>query len=167
MAKIMMINGFELINVSGSVGKNAVNFKDDVMVVQALLKYTLSHLQPFRGVNFPTPTGAIDRDTVRLIRQFQEYWNRKVKNVKLAIDARVDPVREGDTGGTLGKTIDKLNGAAFEAWFLSGQKNENYISDICKRFPQLNSIFTEGVGTLGLSLEPSAPRAGTLNLALG
>ncbi|HSK74697.1 MAG TPA: hypothetical protein VK892_23555 [Pyrinomonadaceae bacterium] len=165
MAKIATIDGAEKINVSGSVGKNGVNFKDDVMVVQALLKYGLPERRVFRNVSFPQPTGTIDRDTIRLIRQFQEHWNRTNKFVKLPIDARVDPAQEEGRQGN-GKTILKLNDNAFEYWLLKGAPNGNYINDLLKRFPQLNSVFSEGVGSLGFPLEPSAPRVGTLNLSL-
>ena len=47
MAKLETFFIMEEINVTASVGKNGVNLKEDVMVVQALLKYACPNVITF------------------------------------------------------------------------------------------------------------------------
>ncbi|HEY0049956.1 MAG TPA: hypothetical protein VGB68_11750, partial [Pyrinomonadaceae bacterium] len=72
MPKVETIEGFQVINVSASVGKNAVNLKDDVIVVQALLKYVFETGDFFKGVVLPEPTGTMDKTTAWVIKRYQQ-----------------------------------------------------------------------------------------------
>ena len=168
MAKLETFFIMEEINVTASVGKNGVNLKDDVMVVQALLKYALPERHYFRGMKFSEPTGTMDETTLSLIKRFQIYL-RKVRKLSVSVDGRIDSAKGRKAFGRKGKwTIQMLNDEALEMFLLSGSKSESYIHEICRRFPQVaNAIGELPVGTLGLTLEPSAERGiGSLGLAL-
>ncbi len=168
MAKLETFFALEEINVTASVGNNGVNLEDDVMVVQALLKYSLPERKFFRGMKFSEPTGTMDNNTKTLIKQFQSFV-RKTTKAKVTVDGRIDPAKGTTAFGSKGQwTIQILNGAALEYYFLSGAKGESYIHDLCRRFPRVERTIGElPVGTLGLSLEPSVrPGVGSLGLAL-
>lgn len=165
MAKFETFYGnIQMINVTASVGEKGVNIKDDVMVVQAMLKYSLEEHLFFRGMKFPEPTGTMDDATARLIKHYQRYLRKKDK-VNVSIDGLISRA-VGDTAfGKRGKwTILCLNTDVLVARLLKGGKGSEF-EELCRAFPQLNSVFDDiPVGTLSLSLEPSG--IGTLNLGL-
>jgi hypothetical protein len=142
----------DIINVSSSVGVRGVNHTDDVIVVQALLKYALEHKRDFRNEEFPEPCGAFLKTTSQLIKKYQRYHNRNGSLV--SIDGRIDPA-EGSAyakGSRKFWTIYALNIDAVEAAFLSGRKSA--IDGVCSRWPFIKKILNKnGVGTLNLELE--------------
>lgn len=143
----------DIINVSASVGTNGVNNSEDVIVVQALLKYALEPRIDFRSAEFPEPSGAFIKTTAQLIKKYQRYNNRK-ENVRVAIDGRIDPVKGGAYANGTRKhwTIYSLNVEALEVALLSGHKSP--IEGICKRWSFIRGILNKnGVGSLGLELE--------------
>ena len=143
----------EIINVSASVGTNGVNSSEDVIVVQALLKYALEKRIDFRDAEFPEPCGAFIKTTARLIKKYQRYNDRR-GNVRVAIDGRIDPVKGSAFANGTKKywTIYSLNMEALETALLSGHKS--LIEGICRRWSFLRGILNKnGVGTLGLELE--------------
>lgn len=72
MPEVIMINDFEYLNVSHTVGRGGVNHPDDVIVVQAMLKLIRdNHLKGIRVADRPAPTGTLTKDTLKLIRTFQ------------------------------------------------------------------------------------------------
>lgn len=72
MPEVIVIDDFEYLNVSHTVGRGGVNHPDDVIVVQAMLKLiTDIHLKGVRVADRPVPTGALTKDTLRLIKTFQ------------------------------------------------------------------------------------------------
>jgi hypothetical protein len=167
MAKIEIFFGErELINLTASVGKNGVNLKDDVMVVQAMLKYALKEIPYFRRLKFPTPTGAMNNETKILITEYQRFLRRKDKN-DLAVDGVIDRAVGEKPFGRRGLwTILCLNSHVLVARLLGGGEG-NEIQDLCRKYPQLHSVLDNvPVGSLNLTLEPSAARVGSLNLAL-
>ena len=169
MAKLETFFELEEINVTASVGSNGVNLEDDVMVVQALLKYALAERGFFRKMTFSEPTGTMDDNTKSLIKQFQRFV-RKMNNADISVDGRIDPAKGKTAFGKKGQwTIQILNGAALGYFLLSGAIGETYIHDICRRFPQTQRAIGDlPVGSLGLTLEPSVRRGiGSLGLALG
>ncbi len=89
MAKLETFFELEEINVTASVGSNGVNLEDDVMVVQALLKYALAERGFFRKMTFSEPTGTMDDNTKSLIKQFQRFV-RKMNNADISVDGRID-----------------------------------------------------------------------------
>jgi hypothetical protein len=167
MAKLQNFNGSEQINVSASVGAKGVNNRDDVIAIQALLRYALSGRNAFRGVKMPEITGSCDVDTIMAIRKYQEYLRRR-NNIRVSIDGRIDPAKETSAFGKKGLwTMLMLNTEAMETWILNGGANGNYINDMFLQYPQLKSaIGAVPVGTLGLTLEPSRRGVGTLGLEL-
>lgn len=167
MARIEKFFGdVDNINVSASVGDGGVNFKDDVMVVQAMLKYALEERPFFRKYKFPEPTGTMDRVTAKLIREYQRFL-RKIDKASVSVDGIIDrAVGEKAFGRRGWWTILCLNTHIMEARLLGGGEG-NQIEDLCRKFPQLYAVLDDiPVGTLGLSLEPSIRGVGSLNLAL-
>ena len=167
MAKIEKFFGdIENINLTASVGDGGVNLKDDVMVVQAMLKYALEERPFFRKFKFPEPTGAMNRETAILIKEYQRFLRKKDK-VSVSVDGVISRAIGEKAFGRRGFwTILCLNSHVVEARLLSGGEG-NQFQDLCRRFPQLHSVLDDiPVGSLGLSLEPSILRVGSLNLGL-
>lgn len=72
MPEVLIINDFEFLNVSHTIGRGGVNHPDDVIVVQAMLKLiTDNYLKGVRVSDRPVPTGTLTKDTLRLIKTFQ------------------------------------------------------------------------------------------------
>lgn len=168
MAQIEKFFGdIENINLTASVGENGVNLKDDVMVVQAMLKYALVERPFFRKFKFPEPTGAMDKETAILIKEYQRYL-RKNDKLSVSVDGVISrAVGEKAFGKRGWWTILCLNAHVMEARIFSGGAG-NQFEDLCRKFPQLYAVLDDiPVGTLGLSLESSVRRVvGTLNLGL-
>ncbi len=165
MAKIeKFFGGLDKINVTASVGENSVNSKDDVMVVQAMLKYALEDRPYFRRFKFPEPTGVMIAETMVLIKEYQRYLRRKF-DVRVHLDGMISrAVGEKPFGSSGLWTILYLNSEVLETRLLSGGEG-NEFEVLCRKFPQLwNVLENVPVGTLGLSLEPSG--VGSLNLGL-
>jgi hypothetical protein len=167
MANIEIFYGDrELINVTASVGENGVNLKDDVMVVQAMLKYALEEHPSYRNFKFPEPTGAINDETKALIKEYQRFLRRK-ENIGVLVDGVIDRAVGEKPFGRRGQwTILCLNTDVLVRRLLNGGEG-NEIQDLCRKYPQLHSVLDNvPVGSLNLSLEPSAAGVGSLNLAL-
>lgn len=168
MAKLEMLNGFESLNVTAAVGKHGVNLKDDVIVVQSLLKYVLEGYTNFEGEILPEPVGTMDKNTVRLIKKYQQNLNRLLKHWRLSVDGRVDPAKDGWAGGRENRrwTIVLLNEEADMKYRQTRPTPGGYIKHLRQRFPPLDAVLESSVGTLGLSLEPSERPLGSLSLSL-
>ncbi|MEZ5426461.1 MAG: hypothetical protein R2747_09360 [Pyrinomonadaceae bacterium] len=141
-----------MINVSATVGANGVNHQDDVIAVQALLKYALQWRNDFKGEEFPEPSGAFIKATAHLIKKYQRHMNRKSHN--MSIDGRIDPAKSGIYAYGTKKiwTIYALHVDSIETALLSGHKTP--IDGICKRWPFMEAILEkQGVGSLNLALE--------------
>lgn len=167
MAKIeQFYGGIKNINLTASVGKNGVNLKDDVMVVQAMLKYALEVRAYFRGLRFSEPTGIMDHDTLKNIEEYQRYLRKRTKT-SVSVDGVISRAVGDKAFGRNGQwTILCLNSDVMEMRYINGGSGHPF-EDLCRRYPQLNSILKDiPVGSLGLSLEPSAPRVGSLGLTL-
>jgi hypothetical protein len=154
MAKIeKFFGGFDKINVTAAVGENGVNSKDDVMVVQAMLKYALEEKVAFRGFKFPEPTGTMDRATAVLIKEYQRYLRKKC-NARVSVDGVISrAVGEKPFGSSGLWTILYLNSDVLEMRLLSGGEG-NEFEVLCRKFPQLYAVLEDlPVGTLNLGLE--------------
>jgi hypothetical protein len=142
----------DIINVSAAVGANGVNYKDDVIVVQALLKYSLERHPKFKDVELPEPTGAFIGATARLIKKYQRYQTRDGQDV--AIDGRIDPIKGGVFAYGTKKwwTLYALNVEAIRPTILEGHTSP--IKAICDRWSIVKTILEKnGVGSLNLALE--------------
>lgn len=166
MAKVELFLGNQNINLNGSVGKNGANLKNDVMVVQAMLKFALEGRSGFRNLRFPFPTGLINDETIELIKEYQRF-ERKT-GVRLSVDGRIDPAKGVKAFGRKGFwTILALNTLVMERWLLNGGRHNNPIEALCRQFPQLfSAIVNVPSGTLNLPIESSIKRVGSLNLSL-
>ena len=103
MAKLEKVSDLEIINVSGPVGISKflnTNMTDDVIAVQALLRFIAAHPDiNWPLSDLPLPVGTMDKKTANLILRFQKQSNinaRKRKaNVWVAEDGRVSPAKGG------------------------------------------------------------------------
>jgi hypothetical protein len=153
MAKIEQINELPQVNLSSSVGRNGVNDKDDVIAVQALMKYALEGERDWAGIQFPEPTGTMDAKTRELIKRYQRHVKRLVNTAK--VDGRIDPAKGlFARGANVMWTIMSLNSDAMATWYLSKRLGRNYIHAIGTLYPAFKSAIGDaGVGTLNLELE--------------
>ncbi|MCO6511696.1 MAG: hypothetical protein J5I65_12980 [Aridibacter famidurans] len=168
MANIYKRHDWSEINLTASVGENGVNNRDDVLVVQAMLKYGLEGRTYFKGDRFPEPNGTIDPATMHLIRKYQQYLRRR-QGLAISVDGRVDPAKGESAFGRKGQwTIQALNGDVHEWYLLFGETGDNYIHSLCMTYPQVIQAVGGDipVGSLGLTLESSPAIVGSLNLAL-
>jgi hypothetical protein len=163
MAKIEAIEGINQVNLSAPVGKNGVNAKDDVIAVQALMKYALEGERGWQGIQFPEPTGTLDAATRALIKKYQRNVKRLVSSAK--VDGRIDPAKGMFTNGTKAMwTIMSLNTDALATWVLSKRIGTNYIHAIATLFPAFKTaVGDRGIGSLNLKLEGGV---GSLGLEL-
>ncbi len=158
MAKLDFVYAIEEINVSESVGRGGANRRNDVLVVQALLKYGLSENHYFRGEHFTEPNGMMDHNTITLIKSFQRYL-RRIRKINVSVDGRIDSAKGVKAFGRKGKwTIQQLNGMALETYVLSRGDAEviksSFIFDLVEKFPQIKTALPDlPVGSLELALE--------------
>lgn len=166
MAKVITVENWKEIDVSNSVGRGGVNSKGDVMVVQALLIYSVSNFIDMRGCSFTQPNGTIDSDTMKNIKRFQQYLRRRLK-APISVDGRIDPSngKLQIPGKRLSYTICALNAEAAGHHIMFGG-GDNYISEICGKYPQVASAIGEvPTGSVHMENINAAP-VGTLNLTL-
>ena len=142
-------HAIEFINLGASVGLNGVNRKEDVMVVQALLKCALESHPHFKDVKFPEPNGSLTRDLIEIIKKYQRFNNRN-DPIKIPVDGRIDPLQNGlyVPGKRRFWTILALNARALETSLLSGGGDP--IKAICRRWSAVGAILNND-DALGLS----------------
>jgi len=143
----------ELINLTASVGRGGVNLKDDVLIVQAMLKYALKDRPFFRDFKFCEPTGAINEETRLLIKRYQKFLRRATK-VDIAVDGLIDRAIGEKPSGKNGRwTILYLNEHMLEARLLKTDQLSEF-QDLAREFPQVHSVLDNlPVGSLNLALE--------------
>jgi len=145
MASIDTIDGEDTINVTDVVGAvRAVNLIDDVIVVQALLAFIYS-FPAFKQsvIPIPVPTGTLDKNTARLILDYQQRSNRlNARNgspFRLLEDGRVSHARgKTEWGRNMLWTIIQMNFHA--SLFAAASRAPSLIPELVKRFPQLKDI---------------------------
>lgn len=164
MAKIERFTSWNVINVTASVGENGINLKDDVMVVQAMLKHAPEKRGVFGKVKLPQPDGIMNQLWIDTIKNYQRYLRRK-QNTKASVDGKIDrAVGETVFGKRTRWTILCLNSEILELKLLDGEFNKQF-EDLFRHFPQLHGILEIPVGSLDLTLEGGSG-VGTLNLGL-
>jgi hypothetical protein len=101
---------FYFYNVVHAVGKGCPNVRDDVKLVQYLLK-SFYDKAVGKGISKPAGelevTGDCESVTMHWILQFQFDMNKAYPG-KIAIDNRVDRIRQKDFVGSISKTIYTL-----------------------------------------------------------
>ncbi len=154
MAYVYGVESWTEINVTSSVGVGGVNSTQDVLVVQALLKYVGEKISYFRNENLPRPTGVMDKKTQHLIKKYQQYV-RRVKKVGLSVDGRIDPSKGLYVPGKkLQWTIGQLNGDASQIHMMFGRNGGDHVEDLCTIYPPISAILDgSAVGSLNLGLE--------------
>lgn len=90
-------SGENIINISAKVGVRGINDSSDVMVIQAMLNYLLQLDAKWTKVAIPAPNGALDKDTVQAIFDYQQFVrNRQDQlNVWVAKDGAISPFKSG------------------------------------------------------------------------
>jgi hypothetical protein len=164
MAKIERFPWGNVINLTASVGRDGINLKDDVLVVQAMLKHAPEKRGAFGKTKLPPPDGIMTEQWIDIIKDYQRYL-RKKKNQKISVDGKIDrAVGETVFGKRTTWTILCLNGELLEMRLLDGGA-DNEFRELCRQFPQLDGIFEMPVGSLDLTLEGGSG-VGSLNLGL-
>ena len=133
------------INVSAVVGdNNAVNYHDDVLVVQALLKYLDERQRGIPDTACPEPTGCFSTQTGMIIREYQKLTRKRNKK-KIVVDGRVSPAQGKFNFGRSEYmwTIRSLNTDAFTHDLLSGACR-GYIRAICERWSAVEAALARG-----------------------
>lgn len=148
MAKIEIIKdgiySMEMFNVEAKVGAGGLNGWSDVVIVQALLKYSREFGKDF-APHLPKlgqPTGASEPWLGELIKAYQADTNRQPhRKTKLKVDGVIGKARgTGGWGAGQRWTIVDLNYSC-EVIFLAVRSTfaSDYKSDIRKLFPQVNT----------------------------
>lgn len=136
MAKIDRADGEKIINVDKVVGFNGLNAPNDVMAVQALLKYFSRSPQKWTSQTLPEPTnGIIDLPTRQAIFDYQAFV-RKVKNQMywVAKDGRIGPFKSGVQLMSKQRwTIISLNDDC--AMLSTGLREGDHVDAICSMWP--------------------------------
>lgn len=140
MADILRLENYagsalELFNVTASVGKNGVNSRSDVFLVQALLREIPDERRggvPHRDC--PWPTGTFCKATARIIRKYQRGHRRE----KVARDCLINRAVGLQVPGTKRPwTIIQLNYDLLDGQIISGSA-ESYIGLIMDKYPELS-----------------------------
>jgi hypothetical protein len=135
---------WDYLNVSAVVGgQDGVNHPDDVMLVQALLRYLPANVRGVADRECPLPNGTFDKATARAIRKYQEVTNKNYEGrSRLIPDGRVSP---GQGKLLFGRgayiwTIITLNLDAEKFARTRGFTKEcAYMDDIFQLWPQVKS----------------------------
>ena len=164
MARIERFPWGNVINLTASIGVNGVNLRDDVMVVQAMLKHAPEKRGAFGKVKLPPPTGIMTMQWIEIIKDYQRYLRQK-RNEKVSVDGKINrAIGERVFGKRASWTILCLNVELLELRLLTGGA-VNEIEELCSHFPQLNGILGTPVGSLDLTLEGGSG-VGSLDLGL-
>lgn len=125
------------LNVGSSVGKNSVNHKGDVFLVQVLFYEILPYMYGMQSADIPYPTGTYDRQTERLILKYQE-MSSKSRKVKIWKDGFINrAVGSHVPGKTRVWTITYLNEDLYYVHKSRGYEGD-YISYLTYKYPELN-----------------------------
>lgn len=71
MAKVVLYEGDNIINLDAKVGVKGSNVPNDVVVVQAMLKYVTQFTKKWTRANIPEPNGYLDPNTQQAIFDYQ------------------------------------------------------------------------------------------------
>lgn len=164
MAKIERFPWGNVINLTASVGLNGINLRDDVMVVQAMLKHAPEKRGAFGKIKLPLPTGIMTPQWIEIIKDYQRYLRQKRKE-KVSVDGKINrAIGERVFGKRASWTILCLNTELLEMRLFNGGA-VNEIEELCNHFPQLKGVLEMPVGSLDLTLEGGSG-IGSLDLAL-
>jgi len=134
---------WDFLNVSAVVGgKDGVNHPDDVMLVQALLRYLPPGLRGVWDQDCPLPNGTFNEITSNAIKQYQRNVNNRPGRDcgRIVEDGRVSPAESKYLfgGGAYMWTIINLNKDAVRVAKSRGFSKENsYMDDIYGLWPQV------------------------------
>lgn len=140
MADVMTLENYagsalELFNVSASVGKNGVNSRSDVFLVQALLREIPDHRRG--GISYrdcPIPTGTFNKATSQVIRKYQRCHKRE----RIARDCLINRAVGLYVPGTLRPwTIIQLNLDLQERHILEGFPG-GFMELVMDKYPELS-----------------------------
>lgn len=135
----------EIINVGAKVGKAGINKLGDVIAVQSLLGYYKQHVNFAPFIIMGRPNGVCDPALIQLIAHYQGHINADVlAKGSLKVDGVVGRAK-GKTHWAAGKkwTIISLNDSCKTSFLMrNGGTDEDYISDVRRRFPEIESALS-------------------------
>ena len=142
MANVMTYKGDDIINLDTKVGVKGMNAPNDVVVVQAMLKYLTQFTKKWTRATIPEPNGHLDTNTRQAIFDFQDHVRSTVGNPYewVTRDGSISPYNSNI--GLMRKqtwTIIKMNE---ECAMLSAAKRDgtDHIDALCRRWPQIASV---------------------------
>jgi hypothetical protein len=129
----------EFFNVTNSVGKKGVNGKNDVFLVQAMLRELPDNKRGgLARRDCPLATGTFDKKTENVIRKYQGCHKRE----KIARDCLINHAGGQFVPGTKRPwTIIQLNTDLMEYYMIagvSGLLTENYHAYLLDKYPELS-----------------------------
>ena len=135
---------WDFMNVSAVVGPGGVNHPDDIIVVQALLRYLPADWRGVADKNCPLVTGAFDPATRSAIEMYQQGVNlRRGRDFgRIIEDGRVSPAENKYLygGGDYMWTIISLNRDARKLGKQRGLNAEvGYMDAIWERWPEVRA----------------------------
>ena len=134
---------WDFMNVSAVVGPGGVNQPDDIIVVQALLRYLPADLRGVSDRDCPLITGAFDSPTRDAIEMYQRSYNlRPNRKGRIIEDGRVSPAENRTLfgGGDYTWTIIRLNRDARKIGKLRGLNADvGYMDAIWERWPEVRA----------------------------
>jgi hypothetical protein len=142
MAKVILYEGDNITNLDMKVGVKGSNAPNDVVVVQAMLKYITQFTIKWTGANIPEPNGFLDRNTQQAIFDYQDHVRSTVGNPYewVARDGSISPYNENVA--LLRKqawTIIKMNNDCGS--ICAGKRDGyDYIDALCRRWPQVARV---------------------------
>lgn len=139
MARIEKYMGDDFINIDEKVGVKGRNVINDVLVIQALLKYY--SLSPYKWTNayLPEPNGILDFNTQKAIFDFQQLVRTRNAGLWVSKDGAISPYQKNVK--LLNKqewTIISLNNHC-SMFHIAGQLDgKDHVDAICQRWSQVN-----------------------------
>jgi hypothetical protein len=167
MARIEKFDGGDYINLNASVGRDGINLASDVMIVQAMIKFSYEEMRVINGKSrLPELTGRMTEQWVEIIKDYQRYLKHK-EGFRISVDGKISRAVGKTAFGRRGEwTILCMNKhLLYVALLKSGRGEGNEFQQLCRRFPQLNALLEIPVGELDLTLE-GGTRVGSMNLGL-
>jgi hypothetical protein len=137
-------NEISMLNVTYSVGTNAVNKEDDVMMIKAMLHYVGKYAGFAETSEIPYPSDGTIGNLSKLIRRFQKNYNIHSvalgQTSRLAVDGRINHAKSKYVWGTNRPwTMAALNEAALDLAHLQGKGSA--VEALAEMFPHLRYIF--------------------------
>jgi hypothetical protein len=144
--ELLRVNRIEYLNVSYSVGKGGVNNRDDVMLVEAILKVLDDKW--VGGVprgRRPSPNGTATNETFGLIYKFQVAHQKATSSPRPIRDGFINKAKGGRCvpGTNRPWTIIAMSDALVETMLLETTRDITPRAFLLLKFPQMALAFSK------------------------